>query len=101
MAEALVVDTDILIDCLRGRRESIRFLEEQPTRPFVSAASVAELYQAVFVQSSPGNIARFRRLDQGIGAGPQGPLLAGPDIALELLTEIEIFRRVLRPQLGR
>jgi len=47
MAEPLLVDTDILIDCLRGRSHALTFLQGQDTRPFVSAASVAELYAGV------------------------------------------------------
>ena len=47
MAEPLLVDTDILIDCLRGRPEALTFLESRGERPFVCAASVAELYAGV------------------------------------------------------
>ncbi len=47
MAEPLLVDTDILIDCLRGRSQALSFLQDQDARPFVCAASVAELYAGV------------------------------------------------------
>lgn len=47
MSEPLLVDTDLLIDCLRGRPEAVDFLRDQVGRPFVCAASVAELYAGV------------------------------------------------------
>lgn len=48
MAEPLLIDTDVLIDCLRGRHEAFSFLQKLPTTPSISAATVAELYAGVF-----------------------------------------------------
>ena len=47
MAEGVLIDTDILIDCLRGRDEARSFIEALAPTPFVSAATVAELYAGV------------------------------------------------------
>ncbi len=43
----MLVDTDILIDYLRGRPEAVSYLEEHVDDIFISAVSVAELYQGV------------------------------------------------------
>lgn len=43
----MLVDTDILIDYLRGRAEAIGFLEEQVDSACISVVTVAELYQGV------------------------------------------------------
>lgn len=42
-----LIDTDVLIDCLRGRAEAAAFLEQLDGRPLVSAVSVSELYAGV------------------------------------------------------
>jgi predicted nucleic acid-binding protein len=43
----MLIDTDVLIDFLRGRREAIEFLERHVDDLQVSAVTVAELYQGV------------------------------------------------------
>lgn len=43
----MLVDTDILIDYLRGRTQAITFLERNIDDLHVSAVTVAELYQGV------------------------------------------------------
>jgi len=43
----MLVDTDVLIDYLRGYPDTIAFLEENLDGIFLSAVSVAELYQGV------------------------------------------------------
>ena len=43
----MLVDTDILIDFLRGRPEAVRFLEANVDDLCVSVVTVAELYQGV------------------------------------------------------
>lgn len=43
----MLVDTDILIDYLRGQEEAVRFLEANTEIISLSAVSVAELYQGV------------------------------------------------------
>lgn len=43
----MLVDTDILIDYLRGRGEAALFIEDNFSQLHVSSISVAELYQGV------------------------------------------------------
>jgi predicted nucleic acid-binding protein len=43
----MLVDTDILIDYLRGHPEAVSFLEQNVDDVFISSVSVAELYQGV------------------------------------------------------
>ena len=43
----MLVDTDILIDYLRGRSEAVAFLEQHVDDLHASAVTVAELYQGV------------------------------------------------------
>jgi predicted nucleic acid-binding protein len=47
MAQRLLLDTDVLIDYLRGRSEAIAYLESLPGPLALSAISVAELYAGV------------------------------------------------------
>ena len=44
---ALLIDTDVWIDYLRGRAEAIKFISQLPERAWISAISVAELYVGV------------------------------------------------------
>src|SRR3989304_8519203 len=47
MAQALLLDTDLLIDFLRGQRQAVVFMEEE-TRPMaISALTAAELHAGV------------------------------------------------------
>jgi len=46
-AEPLLIDTDVLIDFLRGREEAVAFLERLEATLFVSAMTVAELVVGV------------------------------------------------------
>lgn len=47
MAQTLLLDTDLLIDFLRGHRQAVTFMEEE-TRPMgVSALTIAELHAGV------------------------------------------------------
>ena len=43
----MLVDTDILIDYLRGHAGAVSFLEKHIDEVFISAVSVAELFQGV------------------------------------------------------
>lgn len=43
----MLVDTDVLIDYLRGLKEAVEFLEKHVDALQVSAVTVAELYQGV------------------------------------------------------
>ena len=47
MTESLLINTDILIDCLRGRAEALFFIEQLSAPQYISAVSVAELYAGV------------------------------------------------------
>jgi predicted nucleic acid-binding protein len=47
MAEAYLVDTDVLIDYLRDHPQAVAFLEAQPGPLLISAITVAELYAGV------------------------------------------------------
>jgi predicted nucleic acid-binding protein len=47
VAKRVLVDTDVLIDYLRGRPEAIEYLEAEGPEPLISAISVAELYAGV------------------------------------------------------
>ena len=44
---AILIDTDILIDYLRGINSAILFVEEHSAEAHVSAINIAELYQGV------------------------------------------------------
>ena len=43
----MLIDTDVLIDYLRGQDEAVAFLEAHHSELHVSAVTVAELYQGV------------------------------------------------------
>ncbi len=47
MANRLLLDTDMLIEYLRGRREAVRYLEELTSDLYLSVISVAELFAGV------------------------------------------------------
>ncbi|HWT00392.1 MAG TPA: hypothetical protein VN256_09105 [Pyrinomonadaceae bacterium] len=47
MAERLPIDTDVLIDYLRGRAEAVSYLEGLAGQLLISAMSVAELHAGV------------------------------------------------------
>ena len=47
MAQSLLLDTDLLIDFLRGHRQAVAFMEQE-TRPMgVSSLTIAELHAGV------------------------------------------------------
>lgn len=43
----MIIDTDVIIDYLRGQKDAVDFLEEHVEDTHLSAMSVAELYQGV------------------------------------------------------
>jgi predicted nucleic acid-binding protein len=47
MARRLLIDTDVLIDYLRGRAEAVSYLESLTESLFIFAITVAELYAGV------------------------------------------------------
>ena len=54
-----LVDTDVLIDYLRGNHKAIKFLESTDARLLISAISVAELYAGVRDGKERGEIDIF------------------------------------------
>lgn len=47
MAERLLIDTDVLIEYLRGRDEAVEYLESLTSDLYLSVISVAELFAGV------------------------------------------------------
>ncbi len=47
MAERLLIDTDVLIEYLRGRSEAVEYLESLTSDLYLSVISVAELFAGV------------------------------------------------------
>ena len=47
MAERLLLDTDVLVEYLRGRREAIQYLEGLTSDLYLSVITVAELFAGV------------------------------------------------------
>lgn len=47
MAERLLLDTDVLVDYLRGLTEALEYVEERTETLFLSSITVAELYAGV------------------------------------------------------
>ena len=47
MARAIVVDTDVLVDFLRGQADAVAFVKARSDRILLSAIVVAELYAGV------------------------------------------------------
>jgi predicted nucleic acid-binding protein len=44
---AILIDTDILIDYLRGRADAVSFVEDRYAGAHISSINIAELYQGV------------------------------------------------------
>ncbi|MBC7921775.1 MAG: type II toxin-antitoxin system VapC family toxin [Ferruginibacter sp.] len=47
MAESLLIDTDVLIDYLRGKAEAVSYLESRSESLLISVITVAELYAGI------------------------------------------------------
>jgi predicted nucleic acid-binding protein len=47
MAERLLIDTDVLVEYLRGRSEAVEYLEGLTSDLYISVISVAELFAGV------------------------------------------------------
>jgi len=47
MARILLLDTDVLVDCLRSQKDAVVYLERQTAPLIVSTITVAELYAGV------------------------------------------------------
>lgn len=47
MAERLLIDTDVIIEYLRGRSEAVEYLESLTSDLYISVISVAELFAGI------------------------------------------------------
>lgn len=59
MARRYLIDTDVLVEYLRGREKAVRFLEALDGPLCVSAITVAELYSGVKGQEEHASLERF------------------------------------------
>ena len=81
MTKRLLLDTDVLIDFLRGQPQAVQLLEDADCEFYVSAVSVAELYVGV-------RDGREREvLDQLVG------LLQTIEISTEIAQQAGLWRR--------
>ena len=81
MTKRLLLDTDVLIDFLRGQPQAVQLLEDTDCEFYVSAVSVAELYVGV-------RDGREREvLDQLVG------LLQTIEISTEIAQQAGLWRR--------
>lgn len=64
MADRLLIDTDVLIDYLRGRAEAVSYLESLNAPLLISAVTVAELYAGVREGAERVALAEFIRAFQ-------------------------------------
>jgi predicted nucleic acid-binding protein len=60
----VLVDTNILIDCLRRSMKAMEWFKAQSERPFISAVSLLELYAGARSQREQRDIAELRKLVQ-------------------------------------
>lgn len=47
MTETLLIDTDVIIDYLRGQKDAVAYIEGLIEKPLLSAITIAELYGGV------------------------------------------------------
>jgi len=59
MAPRLLLDTDVLVDYLRGREEAAAYLEARSETLLISAITVAELYAGVREGEESRRLAQF------------------------------------------
>jgi predicted nucleic acid-binding protein len=59
VAERLLLDTDVLVEYLRGRPEAIEYLEGLESDLFVSVVSVAELFSGVKGDEEERSLGQF------------------------------------------
>ena len=70
MAQPLLLDTDFLIDFLRGRGPAVAFLEEESRPMAVSALSIAELHAGVRDGEEKDQLAELLSLFSQIAVDP-------------------------------
>jgi hypothetical protein len=73
MFDRFLVDTDVLIDFLRGHHEAVKYVKRHSKRIVLSAISVAEVYAGV------KGIKELKELDEFVELFPVLPVT--PDIA--------------------
>jgi predicted nucleic acid-binding protein len=61
MAARLLIDTDVLIDYLRGYPDAVSYVEAQQERLLISVVTVAELYAGVREGEERSRLERFLR----------------------------------------
>ncbi len=88
MAQTLLLDTDLLIDFLRGNRQAVAFLEGETAPMAVSALTIAELHAGV---RDGEEKTQLNELLSIFGQIPLGPETAG---------EGGLFRRDFGPSHG-
>lgn len=59
MAGRLLLDTDVLVEYLRGREDAIEYLESLDSDLYVSAISVAELFVGVRNREEEESLSQF------------------------------------------
>ncbi|MGD0094199.1 MAG: type II toxin-antitoxin system VapC family toxin [Planctomycetota bacterium] len=59
---ALLLDTDVLVDYLRGREAAVSFVQAHADRVVVSAVTVAELYAGVREDAESQELDEFLRI---------------------------------------
>ena len=59
MAERLLLDTDVLIEYLRGRGEAVEYLESLSSDLYLSVISVAELFAGVKGEEEERSLKQF------------------------------------------
>ena len=57
----MLLDTSILVDILRGRKDALACLDRQTTPPSLSAVSLMELHAGCHNQREEADIARLQR----------------------------------------
>jgi predicted nucleic acid-binding protein len=72
-----LVDTDVLVDYLRGNEKSIRFVKNHADRIVLSAISVAELYSGVKGDEEREALDAFIDLFPSLEVTPEAAKLAG------------------------
>lgn len=77
MAGPLLIDTDVLIDYLRGQADALSFLKKTRRKLRVSAATVAELYVGVREGAEREVLERFLGLLEAIPITPDIARQAG------------------------
>jgi predicted nucleic acid-binding protein len=59
MAKRFLIDTDVIVEYLRGREQAIRYVESLEGDLCVSAITVAELYSGVKGEEEESSLERF------------------------------------------